>query len=228
MTDITTPPQAPATGSGTDGPGAKEQATNVASSAKESAASVAASAADQAKVVASEAGAEAKDILADARQQLRTQANEQSDKLAALIGDIGTQLRTMAAAGDTGMAKDLVDGVAEQAQGISSRLSEGGLDRTLEDARRLARNRPGLFLAGAALVGFVAARVARNVDTESIKQAVDPHKASNGANGHTPSAVGPAGERTLESPAATPRLEAGPLTAPTQIAQPMSPTEGSR
>ena len=48
---------------------------------------------DQAKVVAAEAGAEAKDVLADVRQQLRAQANEQSDKIAALMGDIGTQLR---------------------------------------------------------------------------------------------------------------------------------------
>jgi hypothetical protein len=50
----------------------------------------------------------------------------------------------------------------------------------MEDARRLARNRPGLFLAGAALAGFVAARVVRAADTEGLKQA------ATGSNGTSP------------------------------------------
>ncbi len=119
----------------------------------------------------SEAAAEAKDVLTDVRQQLRSQAEEQSAKVAALVGDIGTQLRKMAAAGESGPAKDIVAGVADQAQQMSQRLGDGGLDRTLSDARRLARNRPGLFLAGAALAGFVAARVVRAADTDGLKQA---------------------------------------------------------
>ena len=165
MTDLTEPTQAPAPG------GATERAASTAAAAKDQAASVASSAATEAKAVASEAAAEAKNVLIDARQQLRSQADEQSAKVASLVGDIGSQLRTMADAGDAGVAKDIVAGVADQAEQMSRRLSDGGLDRTLEDARRLARNRPGLFLAGAALAGFVAARVARAADTDSLKQA---------------------------------------------------------
>ena len=186
MTDITEPNPAPALppeGAREEASGAaaaaKEQAANVATSAKDQATAVASTAAEEAKAVASEAAAEAKSLVADARQQLRAQADEQSEKVASLVGDIGGQLRNMADAGDAGVAKDLVAGLADHAEQMSQRLG-GGLDRTLEDARRLARKRPGWFLAGAALAGFVAARVARAADTDSLKQAATPAATGNG------------------------------------------------
>jgi hypothetical protein len=165
MTDVTDPTQAPAQG------GVSDRAASTAATAKDQATSVASSAADEAKAVAAEAKAEAKNLVEDARQQLRTQADEQSAKVAALVGDIAGQLRRMADAGESGTARDLVSGVADQAQQLSQRLGDGGLDRTLADARRLARNRPGMFLAGAALAGFVAARVVRMADTDRLKEA---------------------------------------------------------
>jgi hypothetical protein len=197
MTDVTATTQAPAHGGATPSTTATE----------EQAASVASSAATEVKGVASDAAAEAKDVLADARKQLRSQAEEQSAKVATLVGDIGTQLRRMAAAGESGPAKDIVAGVADQAQQLSQRLGDGGLDRTLEDARRLARNRPGLFLAGAALAGFVAARVVRAADTDSLKEAATR---SNGS-----SAVG-----SRSQPGAMGTNVAGPATGayPTEVA----------
>jgi hypothetical protein len=210
MTDITTP-QPPATERAAEqaagvAPTGKDQAASVAATAKDQAAIVASTAADQARAVASEAAAEAKDVFADARQQLRAQADEQSTKLASLIGDIGGQLRTMARAGDSGPAKDVIATVAEQAEGISQRLRDGGIDRTLDDARRLARNHPGLFLAGAALAGFVAARVARTVDTSALKQAADPTQGTNGSRGQ-PQGLGSTPDLALEAvpPAAAQR-----------------------
>jgi uncharacterized phage infection (PIP) family protein YhgE len=204
MTDITGPSPTPASApedareqAADTATVAKAEAANVAASAKDQAAAVASTAAEEAKAVASEAAGEAKDLLADARQQLRAQADEQSEKVASLVGDIGSQLRTMADAGDAGAAKDLVATFADQAEQMSRRLGDGGLDRTLEDARRLARNRPGLFLAGAALAGFVAARVARAADTDSLKQAAAPtttgngHGASNGPQLQSASAARP-------------------------------------
>ena len=209
MTDLTEPTQAPAP------EGASDRAASTASAAKEQATSVAASAAGEAKAVAAEAAAEAKDVLADARQQLRTQAEEQSAKVASLVGDIGGQLRTMAAAGEAGPAKDIVAAVADQADGVSQRLRDGGLDRTLEDARRLARNRPGLFLAGAALAGFVAARVARTVDTGALREAASP---GHSTNGPAPSPLGATPDLSLE---AAPPVPPAP-TQPPMVADPMA------
>jgi hypothetical protein len=207
---------------------AKDQAGSVAASAKEQAASVASTAVDEARAVAGQAASEARDVLADARYQLRTQADEQATKVASLVGDIGGQLRTMADAGQSGPARDLVASVADQAQQLSRRLQDGGLDRSLEDARRFARNRPGMFLAGAALAGFVAARLLRAADTDSLKQAAT---SSGGSNGHG------AGQGALGQPAAAlpvggapaPRpLVADPLPHEARPAMPVTATEAPR
>lgn len=153
---------------------AKEAASTTATTAKEQAASVAQTAASEAQALRSQAAGEAKDLLTEARSQLRAQASDQSDRVASLLGDVSTQLRKMADAGEPGMARDVVQQVASQARQMADRLGQGGLDRTLADARRLARNRPGVFLFGAAAAGFLVARVARNVDTHSLAEAAKP------------------------------------------------------
>jgi hypothetical protein len=195
MTDLTESAHAPAAGG----------ASSTAAAAKDQVASVASTAATEAKAVASEAATEAKDVLADARQQLRSQAEEQSAKVAAVVGDIGAQLQKMAAAGESGPARDVVSGVADQARQMSQRLADGGLDRTLADARRLARNRPGLFLAGAALAGFVAARVARAADTDGLKQVVTGSNGSSSSRG--------AGDLAFRATDPSPRPEVAPAGA---------------
>jgi len=205
MTDVTQPTQAPAP------EGAFERTASVAPVAKDQAATVAASAAGEAKAVASEAAAEAQNVLTDVRQQLRTQAEEQSAKVASLVGDIAAQLHKMAAAGEPGPAKDIVGGVADQAQQVSQRLGDGGLDRTLSDARRVARNRPGMFLAGAALAGFVAARVFRAADTDRLKHAAT---GSNGSSGN--GAEDPGSARR----AAPPAFPVASATTPTPAVPP--------
>ena len=128
----------------------------------------------------------------------------------------------MADAGDAGVTKDIIATFADQAEQVSQRLSDGGLDRTLEDARRLARNRPGLFLAGAAFAGFVAARVARAADTDRLKQAASPSDGSAG-NGHE---LGP--QRDLQSVGVT-GLSVGGRTAQRPVlADPVPGVEAPR
>ncbi len=161
---------------------AKDEAGNVASTAKEEAAAVARTAVEEAKHLGAEASQQAKHVLSDARQQLQAQAEEQSQRLAGAVGDLGQQLRSMAAAGDSGLARDLMTQAADTAQRLSQQLQQGGIDRTIQDAKRFARNRPGMFLLGAAAAGFAAARVARTADTSALKEAAAP-SSGNGANG---------------------------------------------
>ena len=158
---------------------AKDEAANVASTAKQEAGTVAQTAVDEAKQLTSEAGQQAKQVLSDARQQLQAKADEEARRLAGAIDDLSGQLRTMAAAGQAGLARDLMAQAADGARRMAQHLQQGGLDRTLSDARRLARNRPGTFLLGAAAAGFVAARVARSADTTALKEAASP-QAGNG------------------------------------------------
>jgi polyhydroxyalkanoate synthesis regulator phasin len=207
MTDLTEP-QAPAS----EGTGAR--AAGVASATKEHAASVASTAVDEAKQVASEATAEAKHVVDDARHELRVQAEEQSARLASAISDVGAQLHRMAAAGDPGTTQHLVAELADRTEQIGHRLADGGLDRTLADARRIARNRPGLFLAGAALAGFVTARVFRLTDTASLADAA--HRTNGAATQGGPEGSPQVGSGTASMPPSTPELSsfgAGPAGA---------------
>jgi hypothetical protein len=183
-------------------------ASAVASSAAAQTTRVAGTAADEAKAVAEQAAEEAKNLLADARTQLRDQANEQSDRIATALHELSEQLRRMAGAGEPGMVRDVVQQAADKADGVATRLGDGGLERAMDDARRFARNRPGLFLAGAAVAGLVAGRVIRNVDTTALTDAAKPNGSGDGDNGqHRP-------DRTFEAPAMTP-VEGGAPRLPT-------------
>jgi len=191
---------------------AKDEAGNVASSAKDEAASVASTAVDEVKQLGADATGQAKQVLTDARQQLHAKAQEESQRLAGTIADLGQQLRTMANAGEAGLARDLVSEVASRAQQISQHLGQGGFERTVDDAKRLARNRPGTFLLGAAAAGFVAARVARMADTAALKDAAIPAPNGNGQHhGVRDDEPSPALGTTRPAPSPAP----GRATAPT-------------
>lgn len=150
------------------------QAGELASTAKDSAASVAHAAAGEARSVFDEATGRAKDLASDATRELRLKADEEAVRVAGGLHDFGRQLRSMADAGERGLLTDLVRDGADRAERFAGRLDDGGLDGVLDDARRFARSRPGLFLLGAAAAGVVAGRVARNSDRQALAQAARP------------------------------------------------------
>jgi hypothetical protein len=56
---------------------------------------------------------------------------------------------------------------AQAANRFASRLDEGGIERAVADVRSWARRNPGGFLLGAAVAGFVAGRLARNLSSDN-------------------------------------------------------------
>jgi hypothetical protein len=54
-------------------------------------------------------------------------------------------------------------GAADGGRRAAGYLDERGLDGAIEELQRFARRRPGVFLAGAALAGFAAGRIAKAV-----------------------------------------------------------------
>jgi uncharacterized protein YjbJ (UPF0337 family) len=174
---------------------ASSQASQVAGAAKESAAKVADSAGQELHAMKAEAADAAKTLVGDARQQLRGQASEQANRLASTLGDLSGQFRSMADSGSPGVAQDLVREISQRADALRSRLDERGIDGALDDAKRFARNRPGLFLVGAAAAGLVVGRVLRTTDTHALMEAAKP------TNGTDQSALGASsyGELPAES-----------------------------
>jgi cell division septum initiation protein DivIVA len=152
---------------------AKEQAASVASTATEQAANVASAAGEQARAVASDAKQQARQIVDNGRQQLRSQAGEQTQRAASSLRDLGDQLQKMASGqgGAEGPAVDLARQAADGVQRFADSLENRRPEDLLEDVKRFARQRPGVFVLGALGAGFLAGRVLRTIDTSAITDA---------------------------------------------------------
>jgi hypothetical protein len=144
----------------------KEKAREVASTTSEQARKVASTTQDEAHEVVRGLNEQARRLAGDTRQELRSQANAQVDRLAQGLNDVSRQLRSMGENGEPGAVSDMAREAAVRTQGISERLRGGGIDAVLGQLRSAGRNRPGLFLFGAFGVGLVAGRVVRNLAQE--------------------------------------------------------------
>jgi hypothetical protein len=68
----------------------------------------------------------------------------------------------------------LTSQLADTVSGAASRIGDGGYQGAIDDVKRFARNRPGMFLLGALGAGFVVGRMVKSVDTGSLLQAAKP------------------------------------------------------
>jgi hypothetical protein len=209
MTDIRqfTEPSGP----GDDGPGAKEaakdEATQVASTAVEqgkqtvsvaadAAGQTAATAADGAKQVASEAAQQvtevtrqateqARELVGQAQSQLHEQATTQTQRAAGGLADVGRQIRALSdgQTDQAGLAADAARQLAEKVEEIAGRLEQRGFDGAVDDLTSFARRRPGMFLVSAAATGFLVGRlgrgaqVAKETDTSTASPSSTPRTA---------------------------------------------------
>src|SRR5688500_14027846 len=145
---------------------AAQEAGGVAGTAKEQTKAVAGTAADQTRMVAHDAKDRARQLTQEAKGQLKRQVDDQAGRAGRSLADVGQQLRTMAEKADdpespvTNITRQAADGVER----LASRLQGGGFDQVFDDVKRFARNRPGVFLAGALAAGFVVGRLVKAVD----------------------------------------------------------------
>lgn len=144
---------------------AKEQASQVGQSAKTATTQVASTAADQAKNVAGETKRQAQDLISQAGTQVQEQASTQKDKASGGLRTVADELRSLAQG--TGSQNQMITGLTEQfadkAQEVADWLEQRDPSTLLEEARSLARRKPGTFLIGAALAGVLAGRMTRGV-----------------------------------------------------------------
>jgi hypothetical protein len=151
---------------GSTTPGAQEgsaRAAEAASVAGHQASDLASSAVEQAREVGAEALAQTHSLVEEARQEVWRQGEAQTDRLVGALG----QLRDQAEALLDGRPED-APRLAQQGRAAVGRLDEmtrrletRGLDGLVDDLGRLARRRPGAFLAAAGTLGFVAGRLVR-------------------------------------------------------------------
>ena len=155
----------PRTGSDTSVPeSAVSEAAEVGKSAAKRTGEVTEVVGEQAKQVVSETGAQARHLFEVGVDQLREQASEGQHKLAGGLRSLADQLRQMSDRTDgSGMAADLIQQVSERTNDAASWLESREPGDLVNEVRRFARQRPGMFLAGAAMAGAVVGRLTRNV-----------------------------------------------------------------
>jgi len=128
----------------------------------------ASTATSEVKGLTSQAVDQAADVLGDVRSQVGVRADAEAHRAAAVMSDIGRQLRDMAERADQdGPAARWVREAGVRTQRLADRLDEGGSQGVVDDVQRFARRRPGLFLAGVGLAGFAVGRMLRNSSSSS-------------------------------------------------------------
>jgi hypothetical protein len=203
----------------------RQQASDVASTGTQEAQHVASTAKEEASAVVSDAGTQARRVVNEATTQLRRQGDDQVNRLAGTLGDLSQELRRMSAAGGEGTAAGLAGDAADLFDRLGGRLIEGGLDGTMNEVKRFARNRPAVFLAAAAGAGFVAGRLVRNVDRSAFGGGQPSGDGSGQARQQDDLVTGPASSTgglpgTKGAPPGTTGLVAGPSTAQSSTREP--------
>jgi hypothetical protein len=139
-----------------------QEAKGVASTAADSGGQLAHTAAEEMKQVVDGATREGRDLVQEGREQLMTQARDGQQKAARSLHTLADQLRQMSdQTAEPGVASDVTRQVSERTRSVAQWLEHREPGELLEDVRRFARRRPGVFLAGAAIAGVLVGRVTR-------------------------------------------------------------------
>jgi hypothetical protein len=147
---------------------ASEEARSTVQDAKASGQQVAATAKEQAGQVAGEAKGQAKKVLNQARRELVDQASSQHQRAAGGLHSLADELEGMGSGTATsGIATDLAQQASSKARELARWLESREPGDLLEEARSFARRRPGMFLAGAAVLGLVGGRLTRGMADEA-------------------------------------------------------------
>ncbi|CAN5554587.1 hypothetical protein BH10ACT9_BH10ACT9_46050 [soil metagenome] len=143
---------------------AKEQAGDVATTARDAGKHVAGVAGEQAGQVASEATHQVKQLVSQTRSELTEQAAAQQQRVASGLRALSKELSEMAQASEhAGMATELVQQVGDRTETVASWLQNREPGHVVDEVTRFARQRPGVFLALAAGAGLLVGRLGRNL-----------------------------------------------------------------
>jgi hypothetical protein len=141
-----------------------ERADQIKGTVADQSGQVAETAKEQVQQVASEATDRARDLAGEARTQVRQQTDQQRERLAGTLHQLGDELRSMAERSESsGVATEVARQAADRVHGLGSYVEQNQPGDLLNEVRAFARRRPGTFLLGALAAGVVAGRMTRGV-----------------------------------------------------------------
>jgi len=217
MTNLGTPTPTGGPTSATSSSGgveaAKERAQETKETAKQATSEVAQTATEKAKEVADETKRQARNLVGETREHLTGQVQQQHQNLVDQLRSLAGEFSSMAngtSTGQGGVANELVTQAGDRAQQVVSWLENREPADLINEVRRFARQRPGAFLAGAAIAGIVAGRLTRG--------AVAAHQedARNSSIDYTKSSANYQSYTGVRHPSPTPTTEWAAGYQPTQ------------
>jgi hypothetical protein len=188
-----------------------EKTSEMADKARHVADDVGSSARGAAGEVAEDVKTHTLHVIDDARTQVRSQAETQTHRASEFTRDLAHELESIAEHGHSGYLTSLARDGASRLERLSSDLDERGLEGALDDVRRFARRRPGVFLAGCFGAGVVLGRIIHN-DGSTISRAMSNH----GDNGperrdwSEGASAGPAGQQLPQATGPAPAQDYSP------------------
>ena len=116
---------------------------------------------NQARSVAETAGEQTKQVVSDVAEEVKGQLGDQKAKIASTIREIGDEL-DQAAQNSSGTVAGIAGQAADTTRQISSWIDTHDARDVLGEIEDFARQRPVVFVLGAAALGFLVGRVTRN------------------------------------------------------------------
>lgn len=142
---------------------ARDEGAEIAQHAGEAAGQVGSTVREQAAQVTHETAAQARHVVQDVRERVAAEAEEQATRVSKQLGRLADELTDMARTAPSGsMSAGAIQGVADTSRQAARFLDERGAQGLFDSARDYARRKPGTFLLGAAVAGFLVGRVAKS------------------------------------------------------------------
>ncbi|HEX7309232.1 hypothetical protein [Lentzea sp.] len=150
---------------------ARDEGSEVAQHAVQAAGQVGGTVKEQAAHVTHETADQARRVVGDVRERVAAEAEQQATRVSKQLGRIADELGEMArSAPPDSMSAGAIRGAADTSRQAARFLDERGAQGLLESARDYARRKPGTFLLGAAVAGFLVGRVAKSATGSSQGQ----------------------------------------------------------
>ncbi|MFF2369152.1 hypothetical protein [Agromyces sp. NPDC058110] len=198
----TTQPLSPGLESEDDAAG---KVSTLAADAGEATKHVADTAKGEAREVASEAGHQARKLLGQVGDELRGQAATQQARAADALHATGSSLSRMAdSSDDDGYAPQLVRAAGDRIDSVANWLGTKDPGEVVEDVKRFARRRPGIFIAIAVGAGLIVGRVVRSLASPQAGDQSRPSHAASESDPSTPAIDAPPVPPLRETVAPTP------------------------
>jgi len=142
---------------------ARDEGAEVAQHAREAAGQVGSTVREQATQVTRETAHQARHVVRDVRERVASEAEQQATRVSKQLGRIADELTDMArTAPPDSMSAGAILSAADTGRQAARFLDERGAQGLLDSARDYARRKPGTFLLGAAVAGFLVGRVAKS------------------------------------------------------------------